>query len=197
VKKVLIILILVFICNRGYPDSIKDFQIEGVSLGSSLLNHFSEQEIKQQLSKTKSSYKNKDYIRTFFSINSPKIYKQIGVHFKNNSEYEVGSVNGSIIYYSNETQCYAKEKQVINSLKKNFENAKIKGKPGEKIRHPGDSSGKSTYTSTKFILNGGSITVSCTIWDEKIKKEKNWKSSLKVSLSTDEFINWLDNRAWK
>ena len=45
-KKILVILILIFSFQSWTKaDDIRDFQIEGMSIGDSLLNHFSKSEI--------------------------------------------------------------------------------------------------------------------------------------------------------
>ena len=47
IKRFLIILVLIFnLPNLSIADDIRDFQIEGMSLGDSLLDYFSEEEIK-------------------------------------------------------------------------------------------------------------------------------------------------------
>jgi hypothetical protein len=53
-KKFLAILILIFtLPTPSQADDIRDFQIEGMSIGDSLLDYFSEEEIKTNIKKTK------------------------------------------------------------------------------------------------------------------------------------------------
>ena len=59
-KKTLIILVL-FLSSLVFADDISDFQIEGMSVGDSLLDYFSEKKIKK--SKRKTHFKSKEYSR--------------------------------------------------------------------------------------------------------------------------------------
>ena len=49
-KKLLgiVVLGLLFLSAPSYADDIKDFEIEGMSIGDSLLDYFSEEEIKKK-----------------------------------------------------------------------------------------------------------------------------------------------------
>ena len=202
-KNFFILIIISFFLNTSniYAEDIREFDIEGISIGDSLLDHYSEKVIKQQLSKTISSYKNNDYIRTFFGTKSPKKYKSIGVHFKKNSKYEIAMINGAIIYRGNSRnnakKCYKKEKEVVSDLKKGFKFRKVKGEPGVKIKHLSDKSGKSTYTSTRLYLDTGSVHIRCTMWSGEIKKKRRWSDSLRVSLESEDFTYWKKNKAYK
>ena len=58
-NKILLILILTFSFQSFIKaDDISDFQIEGISIGDSALNYFSEEEIKKNI--RKNSYENSD-----------------------------------------------------------------------------------------------------------------------------------------
>ena len=64
------VLILIFsLQSFTKADDISDFEIEGMSLGDSLLDYYSENEIKKQLSLMISSSYKSDYIkRVWFNI---------------------------------------------------------------------------------------------------------------------------------
>ena len=57
--------------------------------------------------------------------------------------------------------------------------------------------GKSIAYITDFELSDGSIRIWCTNWDSKTEKEKGWIDSLNVGVSLKEFIDWLNNEAYK
>ena len=60
-----------------------------------------------------------------------------------------------------------------------------------------DSSGKSIVTTVKFEKkNSGIVWVGCYDYSKKIKKEYQWKDSLRISLNNIEFQNWLDTEAY-
>ena len=59
-KRLLLILILTFSFQTlTKADDIRDFEIEGISLGDNLLDHFNIEELKQQLKKTNNIYTSK------------------------------------------------------------------------------------------------------------------------------------------
>ena len=63
-KKFLTIIFLVlFSTNISYAEDISDFQIEGISVGDSLLDHYSEREIIEGSKGLKSTYTSKKMIR--------------------------------------------------------------------------------------------------------------------------------------
>ena len=58
-KRFLAILVLgLFLITPSWADDIRDFQIEGMSVGDSLLDYFSEEKIKDNIFKT--TYKSKE-----------------------------------------------------------------------------------------------------------------------------------------
>ena len=60
-KKILAILILIFFLQTpSQADDIRDFQIEGMSIGDSALDYFSEEEIKKN---TDAPWPNKTYVQ--------------------------------------------------------------------------------------------------------------------------------------
>ena len=78
----IIVLSLYFIAPTQ-ADDIKDFQIEGISIGDSALNYFSEEEIKKNI--RKNSYVNSDgkfYDANLNNFKFFKTYKNIQVNFK-------------------------------------------------------------------------------------------------------------------
>ena len=93
-------------------DDIREFQIEGMSIGDSLLDHYNITEINAQLKKIKSTYTSNKFIRNEFRIKGNSIYDQIRVHYRNDKTYEI--VLAGIIMYRNNTidECYAKRNEI-------------------------------------------------------------------------------------
>ena len=78
----LFIAVLVLILTlQSFPkaDDIRDFEIEGMSIGDSLLNYMSLDEINSSILKSK--YKNNSFIRAEF-YNNLEVYDAIQLHFK-------------------------------------------------------------------------------------------------------------------
>ena len=117
----LLILILTFSFQSWTKaDDISDFEIEGISIGDSLLEHFSESKIKEQISKTNSKYKDNYIKRVWFKVSNPELYEGLNVHFINDKNYEVVSIGGLQFFENNRSECYKKMDKVINDLEKSF-----------------------------------------------------------------------------
>ena len=198
-KKLLGILVLgLFLITPSQADDIRDFQIEGMSVGDSLLNFFSEKKIKERKAITRSTYKNKDYIRAYFVLSNSENYNVANIHYKNDSKYEIASVSGAIMYDYTFEECFAKQKIIFDDLKKLFPTAAIEGDPKKKIILKKDETKKSIYSTVKYVIEGGYIDVRCTILGtEYRKKYRNAGSSLQVIVHTKEFIDWIRYKAYK
>ena len=193
-KKILPILILIFALQTpSQADDVRDFQIEGMSLGDSLLDYYSEQEIKKQLSTTVGKYKSKKIKRVYFNSKDNSEYLQYNFHFINDSSYRIVNIIGVMLYENKMGDCYKKQLEIIKDIEKNFENAT---KEVKNLIHRADKSGKSKIKSIRLKLKNGQIRVDCKSWSKKIKKEKPWRDTLSVLLDTDEYILWLKNEAY-
>jgi len=188
-KKLLGIVVLgLFLITPSQADDIRDFQIEGMSIGDSLLDYFSESEIE------KIYYpKSKKFARTFHEINNG-VYEWVRIHYKTlDWKFPIYGIGGLIYYPNNVEACHAKQKEIIKELESQFPSAR-KYVQGE-LKHPSDPTGNSTYTLVAFFLDNGSINLECTDWSESISSEKSWVDNLGVMINTDEFNDWLSNEA--
>ena len=114
-KKLLIILVLFLSllgCERNY---IKDFKIEGIGLGDSLLDHFSEENI---LNNQMNYFQNNEFKESVFvTTNISSEYDDISVMYRNNDEkFIVESIQGGIFYDNNVKECYPKKDEIIENL---------------------------------------------------------------------------------
>ncbi len=72
-KKLLVILILIFsFQSLVKADDIRDFQVEGISIGDSALDHFSEEEILKQIEENR-------YMYTYLTSEFGQVYKRDGL----------------------------------------------------------------------------------------------------------------------
>ena len=170
-------------------DDINEFEIEGISIGDSLLDFYSETEIKKQLSKTNSTRKSTEFLRVYFDLTNPEMYSTLNIHFKNDKSYEITSIGG-IEYFSNDmTGCYNKQNSVIKDLEDSFPNSKSNNL--EVSIHTSDPSGKSTVRDIWFDLKNGQIYVSCTDWSDDITAKYSWTDNLGIYLDSSDHIKWL------
>jgi len=186
-------LILFTLQTPSLADNINDLEIDGISIGDSLLDYYSVSEIKKQLSKTTSSYKSKRIKRIYFKAKENSIYGQYNFHYINDPSYRIVAVEGVMLYENNIDGCYEKQIEVTKDIENNFSNLSKKERT---FNHRADKTGKSKVKGVKFELENGVIRISCTSWSKKIKDNKPARDSLKVSIASNEYMAWLRNEAY-
>ena len=183
----LVLLIFSFL-EPSFSDDIRDFQIEGMSIGDSALNYFSEVEIKNNV---RDYYKNKKFTNSEIVL-SPKfkVYDTIHINFKTNDKnYVIYSLDGTILFEENIKDCYKKKDIVVDEISKIFTSSKKEDHGTSK--HFADKSGESTTTSVWFTLESGYVAVSCYDWSTKI----GYIDHLRVRIISEEFNRFIDNEA--
>ncbi len=195
--KVLLLLIFLVLTSQQFSkaDDIKNFQIEGISIGDSLLKHFNKKEI---LSNTIADYNSKTFVRFIPNIGSVKLetYDSINFHYKQGSEFEIYEISGGIIY-NNHEKCKKKLYQVSNEIESILDNFN-KIDRGTKPFYDVDSSGNSIVTSIVYEKKSiGYIWVACYDYSSEIENNYNWSDSLRISVNNTEFQNWLDGPAYE
>ena len=193
-KKLLLILILTMsLQSWAKADDIRDFEIEGMSVGDSLLDYFSENEIKKQLSRTSGTYKS-DYIkRVWFNLSEPELYPVLNIHFINDKNYELVSIGGIHYYRNDMPTCYRKMDEIIKDLEKDFPNSTKSTL--EISNHASDKTGKSKVRDMWFELTNGTVYINCTDWSEEMTSERGWTDELGVYIETFQFRDWINNEA--
>ena len=122
-------LILFSFSASSFADDISDFEIEGISLGDSLLDYMSEEKIKIQLERNKEMYSHTD--KKFIGIQvlgiSSEVYEYIVVGIKRTGDinYKIYSVRG-MLDYSNPGDCLKNQKTIVKELSLIFKNTKKK-----------------------------------------------------------------------
>ena len=176
-------------------DDIRDFQIEGMSIGDSLLDYFSEEEITNQGT---FFYKNKKFAGNVINKHpSFKVYDAVQFVFKpEDKKYKIYDVVG-VIYYDDINKCYIKKDEIIKELRELFGNTVTIEDYGTK-KHRADKLGNSTINNTQFFFNSeDSIQISCTDWSEKLTKERQWFDQLKVLMANKEFVDFLNDEHYE
>ena len=168
----------------SWADDIRDFQIEGMSIGDSALVYFSKKEIKNG---TKTFYSgSKDFFELSLLTPESDSYYLISVLLKKDDKnyifpYEIKS-------------CNIKKAEIIDEINSVFENARKKSYD-YKYTKLGD--GKSVAEITDFILDDGSaVRVYCTDFDKATEKD-NYVDMLSVDITSKLIMDWLINEAHK
>ena len=184
-------LILLNFSVPSFADDISDFQIEGMSVGDSLLDYFSKKEIKDNININ--YYANNKYTSVeFFELSSFEIYDSVELNYKtDDKKYIIVSVAGVLFCEKNIEKCNKKQKEIGLELSNMFENTK---KDVRKNKHNADKSGKSITSQINFWLKSGEIvSIELIDWSEKITNEKGWTDNVAVVLYTPDFAQWLIN----
>ena len=192
-KRLLLILILTFSFQSwSKAEGIRNFQIEGMSLGDSALDYFTIDEI----NKNKKFYRNTDsktFFRTEIYSNEFNKYDNLMLHFKENDpNYIIESISGAIFFSEsliNTTQeCIKKRNLIDQKVKQLFESAN-KEVVDDKI-YAWDKSKKSkTYSINYWFKEGDYAAISCYVFS----KEFGGNSHLKVMVNSADLSNWINS----
>ena len=191
-KRLLLILILTFsFQSLSKADDIRDFEIEGMSIGDSLLDFFDKSEIKKNFIYKSEKY----YLFSSRKFNSEN-YDAVQFHIKNNDKkYLIASIEGLKVFDDNFNDCLKLKVLIVDDLKNNFNNSKIVEDEGN---HDYDPTGKSKYYRTSFSVNPKSkyinMSVTCYDWSKKI--EDKYADKLSVAIANDEFNDFTHDEAY-
>ena len=195
-KKLLGIVVLsLFLITPSWADDIRDFEIEGMSVGDSLLDYFSEEKIKDNIFKT--TYKSKEYskVELYNQNTNSKIYDGLQFYFKKNDEkYIIYSLSGHLMYKKNIEACFEKQEEIIREITELFQEAKTERVT---LDHQVDKSRKSKVYAVFFDFPSGDYArIECSDYSEEIEKKYGWVDNLRVNVSESEFVEWLDRDSY-
>lgn len=177
--------------THSLTNEISDYEIEGISIGDSLLDFFEETEITKDF-----FYKNKKYY-AFSSIKyKSENYDGIQFHVKQNDKrYKIVSIEGVKSFDNNFDECLKLKDKIVKDIVKDLGNPKVLSDKG---KHVYDSTGKSKYYRTSIMLNPKAkyynLSVSCTDWSKEL--EAKFSDKLKVSISSNEFNDYMNKEAY-
>ena len=186
--KTFLILVVLFLSSSVVAEDISDFQIEGISIGDSALDFFSEKQIKEN---EWDYYDDKTYTPvqidglSFFTT-----YDAVDFGYKTgDTKYIIHDLSGINIYKYNIEDCYKTMDEIYKELSQLFKNAEKL----EKAVTPAPFDSKTLKTDYTFVLDSGFIEVAC--YD--ISKEDGGVDYLSVAIKTQEFSDWLSFKAYK
>ena len=197
-KRLLLILILTFSFQTlAKADDIKDFEIEGISIGDSLLDYYTKEQIKKFAKVTYPS--SNIFIGFETEVTSENIkfkqYDAMAFHVKSNdNNFEIFSLKGMLDYPNKAEECLDKKKEIINKIKSNLSYEDLNSY--ESVF--GKKMGQSIAYITDIDLSGGdAIRIWCTKWDKENEDSKYWIDTLNISAGSKPFFDFLNNEAYK
>ena len=198
-KKLKYILLYLFLfisfIEKSLADDIKDFEIEGISIGDSLLKYYAKEDI---INAPITHYPsgNKDFKEiTILSKKSEK-YEAFGFAIKNkDNSYKIYQMKGMLEFNNRFEECMQERDLIVKEI------SEITSEKNKKVyvNNFRNSVGDSKAHIVDFIFNNGKIRVWCTKWDrnnERVKAE-DWADTLNVDASTLEYLKWLRTKAYE
>ena len=178
-------------CNVVLANDIEDFEIEGMSIGDSLLDYFTKKEIQENLPYENWKGKKFDAFE-FISTERFNEYDAVQIGIKPlDKKYIMYSVEGMMSFDKNFPNCLKKMEEVKTEIE---ELKNLKKKDFGFTNHRADKTGKSKYTTTKYYFpNEDRILIQCYSWSKKM----NQTDHLRIALRTKEYSYWIINDAYK
>ena len=191
-KRLLLVLILsLSFQSLTRADDIRDFEIEGMSIGDSLLDYMSKEEIKKKMNAESSFwYKTNAYVSILIKSDNFKVYDEIGIVIEpTDNNFIVHSIEGTFNYNDNISECYKKQNIITSDLKDMFyDNVKFNTFTRE---DSADKSGKSTSKYNDFEFpDDSAIRVICYDMDKDFIDPND---QLYLAIVSKQFMKWINN----
>jgi len=188
--KISIIIFILFFSFNLAADDISDFEIEGMSIGDSLLDHFSEEEINN--ARWYDGFKNKKF--TNIEIFESDILKQYySYHFlfkTNDKSFEIYGLTGTILFANDITNCLKKLSEIDSEI---FPLLKDYKREKNNLDHAADPSGKSKIINILYSFDSGAqIAIECYDWSQEMR----YSDHLRVSVFSQDFAYFINNEAY-
>ena len=193
--KKLFIIIIIFISFQSLSkaDDISDFQIEGISVGDSALDHFSKKEIDDQASN--GNYKSKKFKYVTLESDNFNTYEDIQIHYlSNDSKYIIHSISANINFPNNFPDCLILKDKVNNDLNTLFKDAE-KDDWGKRPLNNVDPTLQTFGYQNIYWLSNGNIIVSCRDYG-KTKEGEGHRDYFAIMIDSKYFEEWLNNEAF-
>jgi len=193
--KLLFIYFFLFIVfqSSAKTDDIRDFEIEEISIGDSLLNYYS-QEVVEEAYDNASYYKDETFAVLFIPKNS-KNYDKIQVTIKpRDKSHKIFGIDGVLYFDDNIDECNKKKKEIVTDLEKIFTDFNKVDDDDYYIADPTKNS--FDYGTWFFFNSGGFVSVNCTKMGKEVREKNGWRDQLAVSVTSKVLEKFLSNSAY-
>tara|TARA_B100001175_G_scaffold233934_1_gene200348 strand:+ start:2087 stop:2710 length:624 start_codon:yes stop_codon:yes gene_type:complete len=175
-------------------DDISDFEIEGMSIGDSLLEYFNLSEIKEAEDNVSYYQKSNKYKIIWFYSKTRELFDYINITLKDNDKkYIIYGIRGEKEISLD--KCYkmkAEQVKGIESILSYIDKSEYKSGYAKIY-------GNSKSHVTQFSFKDGSqIRIWCADYDDKNENviKSLWKDGLEVSLASKELVYFLTHEAY-
>ena len=152
-KKILIILVLLFSSSVFAENNIKKFKIEGMSLGDSVLDYFPGRDVVNNITSKYDHLSDEFHVSELYRHKNFKKYDEVHLVIKSDSEeilFPISGMSGLIYYENNIENCYVEKDKIVNELTTIFKEVRVEA-PAV-LAHPDDLTGQSHYEENKLYF---------------------------------------------
>jgi|TARA_Y100000310_G_scaffold92333_1_gene89964 hypothetical protein len=188
-----LLLILFSFSVPSFADDIRDFQIEELAIGDSLLNIFSKEEI-DSIEPTYYPDSRKFHDLPIVS-HKFKDYDQVSFGLKRDDEkYIIYSLSGDLYYENDFKNCMKKKEEILKEATSLFTKQK---RSDYRYVYSEIDDGKSFSETTDFIFKDKSrLRIYCTDWTLETERKREFSDMLSVNAVSYEYLKWLNKEAY-
>lgn len=189
-----ILVLLINLQSLSKADSIKDFEIEGMSVGDSLLDFYGISEIQEAENNPTYYPKSKKFKVIFFLSKKKELFDYVNITLKDNDKkYIIYSIRGE--KEINFDKCFKMKNEQIDGI----ENILSRINKDEYTSYYGANYGNTEAHVTEYTLDDGAhIRIFCAKYDQnnELVRNSGWVDGLEIGLSSKKFVNFLTNEAY-
>ena len=189
-NRLLLVLIIIFSFQSWTnADDIRDFQIEGMSIGDSLLDHYNFSEINKNIV---NYYNDNEYTVTVLDSENSN-YNFIQVHYRTeDKKLIIYSIDG-LFEIKSIQKCITKKNKIAEQMTKLFPSTEKELNSNAKM-----ASGHGVLHGIKFYFLSGDFTeVTCYDYNKEVENERGWEDHGRVAIVNDKLNKWIINKAYK
>ncbi len=190
--KISLIIFFLFFSFSLVAEDISDYEIEGMSIGDSLLDFMTIEEINNEIEFVYEKYNNSES-KNIAVVNYYKdlqIYDLLTIDIKaNDPKFEITGISGLIIYDNNFDNCLKKQISIFEDLKLSLTDVYFE--EFEPYSHEGYPDGDIVLHTKSFFLDinkRSNLEIIC--WD--ISEKMNIPNRLDLSLKSHELNDFLE-----
>ena len=196
---VLLLILITGVQSWTKADDIRNFEIEGISIGDSLLEYFSKNNLDEEIRSKFAKYKDNKFIglgvgqtKEFPLFKKLNQFDELSITIKpNDKNYVVQGLSGEILCYNNIDKCVSDKDRVINDLKNTFDGVEV---VKWERKYPPDKTGKSIIYGNTLEASNLDFSISVSVFD---MSDDEFNDTLRVAIRNKEFDEFIKFEAYK
>ena len=200
--RIFLFVFILFLSLQSFTkaNDIKDFELEGLSLGDSLLNFFNKKQITSEMNSGYAHfYKDNKFVKLAIGTSNEysmrtnlNIYDEISVTIKpDDKNFIIYGLSGDIMCKDNIKSCYTKQKEIITDLKVFFNNNIIIDEYEDS--HWIDDTGKSIVNVIEILSKNEELLIAVSVYD--MNEDLGYSDQISLEITSNEYENFLRNVA--